>query len=375
MEVSFLKRSTAQQGRIAVLDAEPIKILEYLAGFLGFLPRTLVGLLLSGMAEDYYKTLEIERNASQDEIQKAYRALARKYHPDMNPDDKTAKTKFQQVQAAYDVLNDPGKREMYDRYGSAFESVGAGGGAAPRGGQGWYTQGAPGYEEIDLSQFFGERFGEGEAGSSGGFADLFGGFRKSAQSGGKKRRGSAAAERGADVQSEIEIPFQTSIQGGKVEVGVQRSDGKVDHIEVKIPAGVNDNAKIRLRGQGSPGSGKAPAGDLLLTIRVAPHPFFQRRGNDLIVRVPVTLNEAVAGAKVDVPTPSGTISLRVPPRTSSGAKLRIRGHGVKPKTGTPGDLYAEVQITLPAEIDEATAAAISKLDEQHPSNPRRDLRW
>jgi DnaJ-class molecular chaperone len=324
------------------------------------------------MADDYYKTLGVERNASQADIQKAYRALARKYHPDMNPDDKTAKTKFQQVQAAYDVLNDAGKREMYDRYGSAFESVGAGGpGGGPRGG-GAYSQAEPGFEEIDLSQLFGERFGEG---SSGGFADLFGGFRKGAQGAGRKRRGSASGQRGDDVQSEIEIPFQTAIQGGMVGMGVQRPDGKIDQIEVKIPAGVNDGGKIRLRGQGSPGTGKASAGDLLLTVHVAVHPFFQRRGNDLTVRVPVTLSEAVMGAKVDVPTPSGTITLRVPPRTNSGTKLRVRGHGVKPKTGTPGDLYAEVQIMLPPEIEDAAAEAIAKLDEQHPSNPRRDLRW
>jgi curved DNA-binding protein len=328
------------------------------------------------MAEDYYKLLGVERNASQAEIQKAYRALARKYHPDMNPDDKTAKEKFQKVQAAYDVLNDPGKRELYDRYGSAFESIGAGAGAGtgPRGGQGWYTQGAPGYEEIDLNQFFGERYGEG-GGAGGGFAELFGNFRRGAQAGGRKRKGGGPSDRGADVQSEIEIPFQTAIQGGKVEVGIQRPGGKIDQIEVKIPAGVNDGAKIRLRGQGAAGSGKNSAGDLLLTVHVAAHPYFQRRGNDLIVRVPITLAEAVTGAKVDVPTPSGTISLRVPPRTSSGSKLRIRGHGIKPKTGTPGDLYADVQIMLPAEIDEATADAIRKLDEQHPSNPRRDLRW
>jgi DnaJ-class molecular chaperone len=327
------------------------------------------------MADDYYKTLGVERNASQADIQKAYRALARKYHPDMNPDDKTAKSKFQQVQAAYDVLNDAGKREMYDRYGSAFESMGAGGpgpGGGPGGGAGgWHSQAERGFEEIDLSQLFGERFGES---GGGGFADLFGGFRKGPQTSGKKRRGTNG-QRGEDIQSEIEIPFQTAIQGGTVSMGVQRPDGKIDQIEVKIPAGVNDGGKIRLRGQGSPGTGKAAAGDLLLTVHVAAHPYFIRRGNDLTVKAPITLGEAIAGAKVDIPTPSGTITLRVPPRTSSGTKLRVRGHGVKPKTGTAGDLYAEIQIMLPPEIDETTAAAIAKLEMQHPTNPRRDLRW
>ncbi len=328
------------------------------------------------MADDYYQTLGVARNASQAEIQTAYRQLARKYHPDLNPNDKTAKEKFQKVQGAYDVLNDPSKRELYDRYGSAFESAAAGAGAgaagSPHGGQAWHTQGAPGFEEIDLSQFFGERFGA-EGGGGAGFADLFGGFRR-AQTG-RKGKGRAAAQPGNDLLSEVEIPFQTAVQGGKVEVGVQRQDGKVDRIEVKIPAGITDGGKIRLRGQGGAGVGKGTAGDLLLTVHVAPHPFFMRRGNDLLLRLPITLAEAVAGAKIDVPTPSGTISLRIPPRTSSGAKLRIRGHGVKPKNSEAGDLFAEVQVMLPPVIDDAAVEAIRKLDQEHPSNPRRELRW
>ncbi len=334
------------------------------------------------MADDYYQILGVDKNASQADIQKAYRTLARKYHPDLHPDDKSAKEKFQKVQGAFDVLNDTSKRELYDRYGSAFESAAAGGGPGagpgPRGGQSWYTQGSPsGYEEIDFGQMFGDRFGQ-EGGGGGGspFADLFGGFQRAAQAAGKGKRGRAAAEqRGPDLQSEIEVPFQTAIQGGKVDVGVQRGPGKTDRMEVKIPAGITDGAKIRLRGQGGPGAGKGLAGDLLLTVHVATHPYFQRRGNDLIVRVPVTLAEAITGAKVDVPSLSGAISLRIPPRTSSGAKLRIRGHGLKPKEGTPGDLYAEVQIMLPPEIDDATAEAIRKLDSEHPTNPRRDLHW
>lgn len=329
------------------------------------------------MAEDYYQTLGVGRNASQAEIQKAYRALARKHHPDLNPNDKTAKEKFQKLQSAYEVLNDPSKRELYDRYGSAFESAAAGAhpGAGPQGGQAWYGQAAPGFEEIDLNQFFGERFGE-QGGGGGGFADLFSGFRRAqGQAGTRARRGRAAEQPGNDLASDVEIPFRTAIEGGRVDVGVPRAGGKVDRIEVKIPAGIADGGKIRLRGQGAPGVGKAPAGDLLMTIHVAPHPFFQRRGNDLIVRVPITLAEAVTGAKVDLPTPSGTISLRIPPRTNSGAKLRVRGHGVKPKTGSPGDLYAEVQIVLPPVIDDAAVEAIRKLDEQHPANPRSDLRW
>jgi curved DNA-binding protein len=329
------------------------------------------------MADDYYQVLGVDKNATPADIQKAYRNLARKFHPDLHPDDKTAKEKFQKVQAAFDVLNDSKKRELYDRYGSAFESAAAGAaaGGGPRPGQTWTTQGGPGFDEIDISQLFGQGYGQPGGGGGSPFAELFGNFRRGGSSGGKGRKSRSAGQPGADVQSEIEIPFQMSIEGGKVEVGVQRPDGKTDRIEVKIPAGVPDGAKIRLRGQGGPGAGGAPAGDILLTVHVAAHPFFQRRGNDLIVRVPITLAEAVSGAKVDVPTPSGTISLRVPPRTSSGAKLRVRGHGVKPKTGTPGDLYADVQIVLPPIIDDATAEAIRKLDQSQPTEPRRDLRW
>ncbi|HZZ29508.1 MAG TPA: DnaJ C-terminal domain-containing protein [Pirellulales bacterium] len=328
------------------------------------------------MADDYYETLGVAKNASQADIQKAYRTLARKYHPDLNPNDKTAKEKFQKVQAAFDVLNDTSKRELYDRYGSAFEQTGTGAGAGPHARQAWQAQQRPGgFEEIDLGDLFGQGFG-GSGGSGGSpFADLLGGFRRGAQAGGKGRRGKPIEQPGPDVESEIEIPFQTAIQGGKVEVGVQRSAGKTDRIEVKIPAGIRDGAKIRLRGQGGAGEGNALAGDLLLTVHVATHAYFQRRGNDLIVRVPITLTEAVAGAKVDVPTPNGAISLRIPPRTSGGARLRVRGHGVKLKNGTTGDLYAEVQIVLPPVIDDATVEMIRKLDQEHPTNPRHELRW
>ncbi len=170
------------------------------------------------MAEDYYKTLGVSRDASQSDIQKAYRELARKYHPDLNPDDKTAKKKFQQVQAAFDVLNDPSKREMYDRYGSSFESAGGGPRGGPGGGYGWSAGPGAGAEDVDFAQFFGERFG---AEPAGGFADIFSQFRKA---GGEKRRGRAAA-RGRDIESELTIPFTTAITGGDVEFAVQGLDG------------------------------------------------------------------------------------------------------------------------------------------------------
>jgi len=320
------------------------------------------------MAEDYYKTLEVPREASQADIQKAYRRLARKHHPDLNPDDKAAKKRFQEVQAAFDVLNDPNKREQYDRYGSAFETMGQGPppGAGHPGGQG-----SP--EDFDFSQFFGDRFGGGEAGrGSGGFADFFSEMR-GGRAGGRKR-GKPGKQRGADLESAVEIPFNIAIVGGATDLSLNR-DGKSETISVKIPAGIEEGKKIRLRGQGAPGANDGPPGDILLTIHIAPHPYFRRRGDDLDVRVPVTLLEAAEGAKVEVPTPKGTVALRVPPGTSSGAKLRIKGHGVTRAGQTPGDLYAEIQLIIPKHFDEEDLKKLREVDAKHEVHPRRELRW
>ena len=174
------------------------------------------------------------------------------------------------------------------------------------------------------------------------------------------------------------IPFATAISGGEVQLSLHRQSGETETIVVKIPPGIEDGKKMRLRGKGEPASGRGTAGDLMLTVRVAPHPFFARRGNDLLVRLPVTLGEAVAGASVDVPTPSGTVSLHIPPGTSSGKKLRIKGHGVAPKNGAKGDLLAEVLIVLPANLTEADRETIREIDGRNPSNPRQSLavvRW
>jgi DnaJ-class molecular chaperone len=331
------------------------------------------------MAEDYYKTLGVPKNASQAEIQKAYRDLARKYHPDMNPDDKTAKKKFQQLQAAFDVLNNAEKREMYDRYGSSFETMGAGG---PQGAHAWnWSPGAgagpgpsagPGgfnAEDVDLSQFLGERFGQE---MPGGLGDIFGQFRRAA---GKSRKTGGAPRAGADIVQELQIPFTTAIAGGEVQITVQRPSGKSETLAVKIPAGIEDGKKIRVRGHGEPGPRGGAPGDILLMIRLTPHAYFQRRGNHLLVRVPITLGEAVMGAKVDLPTPRGTVTLSIPRGTSSGTKLRVKGHGVAPKNGPAGDLLAEIEIVLPKELSDADRQAIHEIDQRYPQDPRRDLRW
>lgn len=324
------------------------------------------------MATDHYATLGISKTASSEEVQKAYRKLARKYHPDMNPDDATAKKKFQEVQSAFEVLSDPDKRKRYDQFGSDFESMGGGPGGGPR----WRSTNSSGpqgysFDMNDLGDIFGAGAGVDTEGG-GGFADIFKQFSSRGRGG---RRSSAASARGEDLKHELTVPFSTAVLGGEAALTVQRQDGDVESIKVKIPAGIDDGKKIRLRGQGVPGMGDAPAGDILLTIRVSPHPHFRRSGDRLEVQVPVTLAEAAAGAKVDVPTPHGTISLTVPPNTSSGKRLRIKGHGVRPANGTPGDLFAEIQVELPPQLSEEERQQLAEISNRHPQQPRAELRW
>jgi len=329
------------------------------------------------MPADYYKTLGIERTADAGEIQKAYRKLARKYHPDLHPDDTAAQAKFKEVQQAYDVLNDSKKREMYDRFGPDFDRAGGaapGGGGAP-GGQGpysWSFRGSPGggKEGFDFSQMF----GGGGAGPGGiDLGDLFGGFAGGGGAGSRRGRGSRSTAKGADAESEIRVPFQTAIAGGEMPLRLVRPNGEVEELVAKVPAGIEDGKKIRLRGKGEPGPGGP--GDLLVTVRVETHPYFHRRGDNLYVKLPVTLAEAAEGTKVDVPTPAGTVTLRVPAGASSGTKLRIKGHGVSAGGRPAGDLFADVQIVLPQKYDDDELAFFRKFDERHKLSPRSDLRW
>ena len=173
----------------------------------------------------------------------------------------------------------------------------------------------------------------------------------------------------------MQIPLNTAVSGGEVQLTVERPRGKKETLAVKIPPGIEDGKKIRVRGHGQPAPRGGTPGDILLTVRVLPHPYFHRRGNQLYVRVPVTLGEAAAGAKVDVPTPRGTVALSIPPGSSSGTKLRVKGHGVKPKNGSAGDLLAEIQIVLPKTLNETDRQAIRQIDEHYSQNPRGELRW
>ena len=297
-------------------------------------------------------------------------AISRKYHPDLNPDDKSAKAKFQQVQRAYEVLSDPEQRKLFDTYGSNYEAA-AQGGAGARNGP-WGAAGTPGgfrTEDFDLNDLF----GEGAAG--GPFADL---FKQFSRGGGRRQTARPhAAARGRDLHHEITIPFRSAITGGSVQIKVHRGGAdasSTETITLKIPAGIDDGRKIRLKQQGEAAARPGKPGDLLVTVRVAPHPFFERKGKNLEVDLPLTLSEAIEGARVDVPTPQGTITLTVPPGTSSGKKLRVKGRGVTMEDGSQGDLFAVVQIVLPDSVPSDAANTIRGWN-LGPDNPRGKLKW
>ena len=305
------------------------------------------------MEEDLYQILGVKRDATPDEIKRAYKKLAARYHPDVNPDDPKAKEKFQKIQAAFDVLSDPEKRERYDRYGHAFESMG-GTGPWQRGAQ----SGAP--------------FGDAP------WVEIFSGedpFAFESWFTGRQARRRPRRARGGDIAAEMTIDFATAVLGGTQTLRVTNPEGGSRDVDVKIPAGIAEGKKIRLRGLGLPGRGGGTAGGLLVTVHVRPHPHYRREGDDLLVRLPLTIKEAVLGTKVDLPTPHGTVTLTVPPGSSSGKRLRVRGFGVRPSGRRAGDLYAEVAIVVPAEIDAEARSHLEAFDRHAPVALGERVRW
>lgn len=304
-------------------------------------------------ATDFYKTLGVSRTATADEIRKAYKKLARKYHPDVAKDDQDAAKKFQEVQQAYDVLGDTDKRQQYDRFGAGYQGAAGGQGAGPQ----WSSGGGP----VDLGDLFGGQFD---------LNDLFGGGGFRPGGGARKPR----PRRGSDVQTEIDIPFQLAAGGGQYDLFLNR-DGKREQLTVKIPPGVDTGSVIRLAGQGEPGGSGGPAGDLRVTVKVTPHPYFRREGHNLLIDVPLTISEAALGAKVDVPTLSeGNVTVTIPPGTSSGAKLRLRGKGIVDRsTHKPGDQFVVVKIVVPHKIDDRARELLRELETAMPQDPRSNL--
>lgn len=279
------------------------------------------------LAADPYQVLGVKKDASQEEIQKAYRTLAKKLHPDLNPGNKKAEEEFKQVAAANDLLSDPDKRARFDR-----GEIDASGAERPQ--QRYYR---------DFAQA-GQHAYTGDAGFAD-FADeddiLSRIFRREGEGGGTFRM------RGQDVQYRLELDFLDAVNGGKKQLTLP--DGSV--LDVNIPPGTRDGQMLRLRGKGRPGIGGGPSGDALIEIEVRPHPFFTRKGDDIHVELPISLGEAVLGGKVTVPTPSGAVTMSVPKWANTGRVLRLKGKGVPRPNGSPGDEYVTLRVMLPDQPD------------------------
>lgn len=369
--------------------------------------------------QDYYELLGVPRRATVKEIRQAYRKLARKYHPDLNPGDKSAEEKFKQIQEAYDVLSDSKKRQMYDQFGFYAENYQ--GGPPPGSGAG------PGEINFDFGGF--------DFGGAGGrsFRDIFSQFFRGAS----PEAAATQAEPGTDLEYQIKIGFWEAVRGTVKKLTITRLDtcgqcrgtgaaagaqqvctacggsgqvtetsgrmrfnmtcarcggtgrlrtvcracggeGRVrraDTLEVRIPAGVQTGSRVRVPGRGNAGTLGGPPGDLYIITEVETHPFFDRRGDDLHITVPITVSEASLGAKIEVPTMDGRAVLRIPPGTNSGQKFRLREKGVPSvrNPGRRGDQYVEVQVVVPKPVDERVRHLLRELDKLAPEDPRRDL--
>ncbi|MBC8101538.1 MAG: J domain-containing protein [Cytophagales bacterium] len=326
--------------------------------------------------KDYYKLLGVEKTASEKEIKSAYRKLARKHHPDVNPGDKAAEEKFKDISEAYEVLSDTDKREKYDRFGDQWKSYSQTDGAAG-GGQGFPSgfggfpggAGGAGYrveyggqavdESGNLSDLFATLFGDSGPGGPRGFS---GGRRTTSPfgAGATARSPSAPPRKGNDAEAPITVTLEEAFRGGTRGLTLQAQSGD-RRVEVKIPAGVRDGQKIRLSGQGSPGP--AGPGDLLLNVLIAAHPTFERKGDDLYVDVPVSYLDAALGGKAAVPTMEGSrLTMTVPPGTQTSQAFRLGGQGM-PRLREPGrgDLYARVKITVPKTLSPREQELLTEL--------------
>jgi molecular chaperone DnaJ/curved DNA-binding protein len=303
---------------------------------------------------DYYDVLGVPRSASEKEIRQAYRKLARQYHPDLNPNDKPAETKFKEIGQAYEVLSDPDKRKLYDRWGPDFEKyeqarkAGAGAGASS-GGSGPFGSGP--FTWTSGSGGFG-----GSGGSTGTIDDENLGSLFDQILGGMGRSGSGRRSgpmRGEDFDHPTSLTLDEAFSGTTRLIQITPASGVPQTIEAKIPAGVADGQRVRIAGKGGPGINGGPPGDLYLVISVRPHPRFRREGDDLTVPVDVPLYTAVLGGEVLVPTLKGSrLALRIGPETENGQRIRLAGQGMPTTSGGRGDLYAEVRIVMPTGLNE-----------------------
>ena len=314
------------------------------------------------MAEDLYAVLGVPKGADEATIKKSYRKLAKTLHPDRNAGDLKAEARFKTVNHAFEVLSDPKKRKLYDEFGEDGLREGFDADkvraytqwSAQQGGRG-AAGGFRGGGGVRLEDLFG-----GGASQGGDFTDILGDIFSR---GGRKPRGPTP---GSDLQASVTIDFASAVRGTTVEL---RTHTGGDPVSVRIPQGANEGSRVRIAGQGAPSPNGGPPGDLLLDIHVEPHKFFRREGDDLHVNLPITIVEAIRGAKVRVPTIDGSVSLKVTPGTQTGSMARLRGKGVTRK-GHTGDLYVHYQVHIPARVTPELDAALSALEKMPAENPR-----
>jgi curved DNA-binding protein len=326
-------------------------------------------------SRDHYEALGVPRDASDDDIRRAYRRLARQYHPDVNKEP-GAEDRFKEISEAHDVLRDPEKRAQYDRFGSNWRAAqeaqrqGRGPGARPGDGGGGFE----GFEGFGGGRGGGFEDVHGDFGQGGGIDDilegLFGG--RGGPRGGRGRRGGGFdnfAMRGADTEAELELTLEEAARGGRRRLSL--ADGR--DFEVDVPRGVRDGQRIRLSGEGGAGMGDGPTGDLFLRVRIRPHPRFRLEGRDLYVDLPVAPWEAALGASVEVPTLDGSARVKVPPGSSSGRRLRLRGQGFPAGRGDDaGDLYAVVKIMVPKKPSKKERELFEQLAKVSKFDPRKE---
>ncbi len=337
--------------------------------------------------DDYYKLLGVPRGASDVEIKNAYRSLVKKHHPDRNKGDEAAVNKFKAIQEAYEVLSDKEKRKQYDTYGKVgvvefVDSVN----------KQYYKWGEDSTINVeDLDDLF-AAFGGGGVGGRGRrrgrgssmFDQFMGrGQRQPGQRGPGQGPSQARPPRqpkpGKDSQRPVKLTFEQAMSGATVDITLTKrsvSNPKKEHLTVKIPPNVTDGQKIRIRGKGAPGINGGPPGDMYIVCKVQPHPYFKRDGKNVTLTVPVSVTEAMLGAKIDVPTLQGETTITIPPGTRSGAKLRLKGRGTTAKGNQPaGDQHVVIQIVPPAKLTKSQEKAIRALAEELDENPRSDVPW